>query len=127
MALFYVVAGIIHFLGPQFYRPIIPSWVPCHDPVIYISGVLEIVFGILLLIPTIRNLAAWAIIILLIVIFPANVQMMLNYLHGHNPLLWVAILRLPFQILLIWWAYNTRKPMNTQLSSACHPPMFLIL
>lgn len=109
MTALYVLAGIIHFIAPQFYLPIIPSWVPWHEAVVYISGLFEILFGILLLFPATRRIAAWAIIILLIAIFPANVQMMLNYQREGNPLLWVTILRLPIQILLIWWAYRISR------------------
>jgi uncharacterized membrane protein len=38
-------------------------------------------------------------------VFPANIQMMLNFWHQQSSYLWLAILRLPIQFLLIWWAY----------------------
>jgi len=53
-----------------------------------------------------RITAAWLIIILLIVIFPANIQMAINWSKNKNPKLWIAILRLPFQLVLIWWAWQ---------------------
>jgi hypothetical protein len=34
---------------------------------------------------------------------------MINYLRENNPQLWIAILRLPLQILLIWWSYSFTK------------------
>ncbi|MEO5906613.1 MAG: hypothetical protein ABIQ11_07800 [Saprospiraceae bacterium] len=55
-------------------------------------------------------MAAWAIILLLIAVFPANVQMLVNYLQEDNARLWLAIIRLPMQIILIWWAYKFTKP-----------------
>ena len=60
----------------------------------------------LLLLPTTRKMAAWLIILLLIAIFPANIQMMLHYMDENNPRLWMAVVRLPLQVLLIWWAYG---------------------
>ena len=72
------------------------------------SGVAEIVLGILLLFNKTRKAATWGIIVLLIVIFPANVQMLINYIEQHNPNIWVAALRLPLQAPLIWWAWKLK-------------------
>lgn len=109
MAALYVLAGINHFANPDFYKKIMPPWLPWHYSIIYISGLAEIVLGLLLLPSQTRKWAAWGIIILLIIIFPANVQMMLNYQQEHNPNLWIAVVRLPLQILLIMWAYQFAK------------------
>jgi len=109
MALGYVIAGIIHFTHPAFYKKIMPLWLPYHFALIYISGVCEIVFGLLLLPEATRSIGAWLIIALLIAIFPANIQMAINYWNRNNPYLWIAIARLPLQILLIWWAWIYTK------------------
>ncbi|MBC7875110.1 MAG: DoxX family protein [Ferruginibacter sp.] len=109
MAVFYVIAGIYHFVNPLFYKKIMPPWLPGHYTLIYASGVIEIVLGLLLVPEKTRVLAAWGIIALLIAVFPANLQMMLNYREQHHPYLWVAILRLPLQLLLIAWAYHYTK------------------
>lgn len=50
-------------------------------------------------------MAACGIILLLIAVFPANVQMMINYREQRNPHLWITVVRLPLQLLLIYWAY----------------------
>ena len=86
-----------------------PNYIPWHTIVIYVSGILEILLGIFLIPVFTRRVAAWGIIILLIAIFPANINMMMNYLTEKNPALWITILRLPLQIILIWWAYNFTK------------------
>lgn len=109
MAAFYVIAGANHFIHPDFYKKIMPPWLPWHYFIIYFSGVCEIVFGSLLIPQQTRKPAAWGIIALLVAVFPANIQMMLNYWHQQSPNLWVAILRLPLQILLIGWAYMFAK------------------
>ncbi|MEO7924962.1 MAG: DoxX family protein [Chitinophagaceae bacterium] len=110
MAAFYVIAGINHFVNPGFYKKIMPPWLPWHHGLIYASGAGEILLALLLIPSQTRKLAAGCIIVLLIVVFPANVQMMLNYRAVQHPLLWVAILRLPLQLVLIWWAYQfTRR------------------
>jgi len=45
MAALYVAAGINHFIHPEFYRKIMPPWLPFHDGLIFISGVFEILFA----------------------------------------------------------------------------------
>ena len=76
---------------------------------VYISGVCEIVFGLMLLFPQTRINAAWLIILLLIAVFPANIQMAVNFYQKSSAYLWVALLRLPVQLLLIWWAWIYTK------------------
>lgn len=109
MSMLYFFAGINHFWHPVFYLKIMPSWLGFHETLLAISGVCEIVVALLLLPNKTRPLAAWCTILLLIFVFPANIQMMINYVNEHNPKLWVAILRLPMQGLLVWWAYTFTK------------------
>jgi uncharacterized membrane protein len=105
MSVLYVVAGINHFVNNSFYERIIPSWLPSPVVINYLSGLCEIIFGLLLIPVATRVIAAWLIIALLIAVFPANIQMMFNYKHSGNPQLWITIVRLPIQIVLIWWAW----------------------
>lgn len=114
MALAYIAAGAWHFINPGPYLSIMPPWLPMHSLLVSISGIIEIVLGILLLIQGTRRIAAWGLILLLVAVFPANVQMMINYKVAHNPHYWLSVLRLPLQPLLIWWAYQyTGKPGNS--------------
>ena len=109
MALLYVVAGSLHFLRPGMYTGIIPSYLPYPLTLVYISGLAEIVLGLLLLNRKTKKLAAWGIMALLVAVFPANVQMLLNYSRDQHPFLWIAVLRLPLQVILIWWAWRYAK------------------
>jgi uncharacterized membrane protein len=111
MIALYIAAGLNHFINPDFYLKIMPPWIPYHKEMVFISGVCEISFAVLLIFPSTRRVGAWGIILLLVAVFPANVQMLLNYNNENNPLLWVAIVRLPVQLILIWWAWGfARKP-----------------
>jgi uncharacterized membrane protein len=105
MSLLYVSAGINHFWHCGVYMKIMPPWIGWHKELVYISGVFEIVLGILLVFPQTRVMAAWGIILLLIAVFPANIQMTINYINQSGPRLWVSVIRLPLQIVLIWWAF----------------------
>ncbi len=112
MSLLYVAAGCNHFFNSKSYLQIMPPWLPQSLLLVYISGICEIVFGTLLLPLIARRFAAWCIILLLIAIFPANIQMAVNYYREHNSHLWLTILRLPLQFVLIRWAYAFAKPVK---------------
>lgn len=109
MALLYLLAGINHFWHPRIYERIVPSYLPAHLTLVYISGICEILFALLLLPERTRSLAAWLIIALLIAVFPANIQMTVDYYRRHSPYTWLTILRLPLQLLLIAWAWQFTK------------------
>src|ERR1700744_4151549 len=115
MVLLYVVAGLNHFLNRRMYLAIIPTYLPHPLTLVYISGVCEIAFGLLLIPVATQRIAAWLIILLLIAVFPANVQMAVNYYLAHNPWLWLAIIRLPIQLLLIRWAWFFTKNKKNKL------------
>ncbi len=105
LAIFLVAAGLNHFIDPAIYLKIMPPYLPWHLSLVYLSGFLEIAFGILLLIPRFAVVSAWGIILLLIAVYPANIQMALHphLFPEYTPLaLWA---RLPLQALLIAWAY----------------------
>lgn len=112
MILFYAGAGINHFVHPSFYLQIMPPWLPWHNELVFLSGVAEVVCALLLLFPKTRRTGAWAVIALLIAVFPANIQMLINYMNAGNPMTWIAVVRLPIQLLLIWWAYIFTKPSS---------------
>ena len=104
-ALAFIAGGVNHFLNPKLYLKIMPPYLPWHLPLVYISGVAEVVLGAALLIPTLTPWAAWGLIALLVAVFPANLYMAMNpeLFRGIPPtLLW---LRLPLQGVLIAWAY----------------------
>ena len=86
-----------------------PSYIPFHLKLVYLSGLVEVLCGLLLMFPATQTFGSYLAILLFIAVFPANVEMAKDYYLAHNKYLWLAILRLPLQILLIWWAYQFRK------------------
>ena len=109
MALCYIAAGINHFVSPRMYMKIMPHWVPLQSLAVKVSGVLEVAFGLLLFPLQSRHIGAWLLIALLLAIFPANVQMAINFRKKHKRYLWLAYARLPLQVVLIWWAWVYTK------------------
>ena len=84
-----------------------PPYLPYHLELVYISGVFEILGGVGLLIPQVSRAAAWGLILLFIAVFPANVNMAVNdvVIDGMPHNLLAYWLRLPFQGVLIAWAW----------------------
>ena len=104
LAIFFVLAGFNHFFSAAFYLHIMPFYLPWPLLLVYLSGLFEIVPGVLLLIPKFMQMAAWGLIALLIGVFPANLHMALNEdldPEYSDAALWV---RLPLQNVLIGWA-----------------------
>ena len=82
LAIFMITAGIMHFANPDFFLKIMPPYLPLHKELVLLSGVFELVLGVLLLLPKTSRLAAWGIVALLIAVFPANL-----YVFQHQDIL----------------------------------------
>jgi uncharacterized membrane protein len=118
LSLFFLIAGILHFLSPDAYLQIMPWYLPHPLLLVYLSGVCEIAGGVSVLIPWSRRLAGFGLIALLIAVFPANVHMALNHLPLAGKAFpgWVLWARLPLQALLIAWVWfaTLRKQATTE-------------
>lgn len=106
MAILYILAGLNHFRKPGMYIKIIPPFFKNPKTLNTLSGIAEIVLGILLLYSFTTKYAAWGIIALLIAIFPANLYMFQNKKAGFGLPKWILFVRLPLQIVLIFWAFQ---------------------
>ena len=104
MSLLYIIAGITHFFKPALYKKIVPPYIRYPSAVIYLSGAAELLLGSGLLGEPLRSASAWGLILLLILIFPANIYMAVSKKFRRIPQ-WLLYLRLPIQVLLIWWAW----------------------
>jgi uncharacterized membrane protein len=105
LGVFFVVAGMAHFVRPGIYVKIVPPYLPWPRALVYLSGACEVALGVLVLLPRFTVPAAWGLVALLVAVFPANVYMAAHaalFPKISPVLLW---LRLPFQGVLIAWAY----------------------
>lgn len=106
MAFLYIIAGFNHFRNPKLYLKIIPDYLP--NPILLnlISGVVEILLGILLLFPATIKLAAWGIIFMLLSFYMTHVFMITNKKASMNLPKAFLYSRLLLQIGLMYWAYQ---------------------
>ena len=109
IAVIFVIAGALHFLRPRFYVAMMPPWLPAAAALVFVSGAFEILGGIGVLVPATRVAAGWGLIALLVAVFPANIQMLLNARAAHASATTMAVLvaRLPLQALLVYWVFRS--------------------
>jgi uncharacterized membrane protein len=107
LAIMFLFTGFSHFSGLKHdFAAMIPAPLPNDLWVIYLTGVFEIAGAVGLLIPRTRRLAGVCLVLLLVALFPANVNAIVNGipLGGNAPTpLWV---RAPMQLLyigMVWW------------------------
>jgi uncharacterized membrane protein len=107
----FIVGGFLHFLRPGPYVRMIPLILPWPRLALRMSGAAEILGGLGLLVRPLRRAAAYALALLPIAVFPANIYMAVAHvsfpgLMGESRVQW---LRLPSQIPLLLWALRCAK------------------
>tara|TARA_B100001142_G_scaffold189513_1_gene188683 strand:+ start:7844 stop:8263 length:420 start_codon:yes stop_codon:yes gene_type:complete len=99
----FIYIGIQHFLDPDWFEPIVPKIIGYPLFWVYISGVFEIMLGILIIIPSSRRIASVGFIVFLVVVYWANINMWINDIEiGENKLSQQGhVIRAIIQIILI--------------------------
>lgn len=108
IALLFATSGVLHFITPDFFLRIVPTWVPEPKLAVAVSGAMELAGAVGLLFARTRALAGWGLILLLAAVFPANVYMLQQAIErgasrAASLILWA---RLPLQPLLMWWIWR---------------------
>jgi uncharacterized membrane protein len=109
-----IMVGVVHFVGPEPFVRIMPKALPrrLDLPLVYLSGVFEILGGVGLLVPRAKRAAAWGLVALYVCVFPANIQAALEPERMSAPA-WATWARLPFQLVFILWALRyARTPQR---------------
>lgn len=107
IAALFCVMGLLHFIKPNVFVSIMPDYIPYHEAMVFISGIGELIGGIGILISETRIFAVYVLLILLIAVFPANIDMAVKAYRGYGltAYTWMLILRLPLQFVLMYWVY----------------------
>lgn len=110
MALMLCFTALGHFMFTEGMTKMIPDFIPFKKEMVYLTGVLEILFGIGIVVPKSKKLAGWLLILFFLMILPANIKAAMeniNYLTGEldgNGLTYLWF-RVPLQCLFIIWTY----------------------
>ena len=102
-----IVAGVNHFINPVSYYPFIPTFMPAALSN-YIGGAAELILGIALFLPSFKHRAAIGVFWLMIIFLPLHI---IDTLRTHPAIgsKTIAYIRLPFQFVLIAWAWWISK------------------
>jgi uncharacterized membrane protein len=107
LVIFWLVAGTMHFVLPKYYESIVPPPLDRRKKeIVQISGIAELVGGLLVIPEASRRLARWYLLALLAAVYPANIYMALNpdRFERFPPAgLWA---RLPVQFVFAWHAWR---------------------
>jgi len=104
ISLGFLASAGLHFTATDTEARLIPEFLPWRRELVLISGAAEIVGALGLLYPPTRKAAAYGLVILLIAVFPANINhavqnIQLGGFMDSRAYQWG---RLPFQALFIW-------------------------
>ncbi|WP_308990812.1 hypothetical protein QLS71_012760 [Mariniflexile litorale] len=106
MALLYIAAGVNHFIKPKIYLRIMPIYLPKHKLLVFLSGIAEVFLGIMVCVPLVKDISLIFIITMLIVFLLVHFYMLSSKKASAGLPKWLLILRIPLQILLMYWAYS---------------------
>jgi uncharacterized membrane protein len=107
LSLFFIFTAIGHFIKTEEMAAMLPSFVPNRVEIIFVTGIFELLGAIGVWIPRLMRITGLCLILMLIGFLPVNIYSAINRIdfggHGSGPA--YLLVRIPFQLLVIGWAY----------------------
>jgi uncharacterized membrane protein len=99
-----------HFMFTKGMAMMVPGFIPFKTEVVYLTGIVEILAAIGLLVPQFRVLTAWLLMVFFVLLLPANIKAAIEQIDIEKgtftgsglKYLWF---RVPLQILFVTWTY----------------------
>ena len=110
LAVLMMVAGIQHIWNPDFYLPFVPDSLPFPMAIVYASGIVELLLGVVTLFLNHKytKYGLLGIFALMVIFLPLHIiDAMKDQPVIGSPTL--AYIRLVFQFVLIWLAWGSYK------------------
>lgn len=104
MACMYIFAGTMHFVKPKAYIKVMPDYFKPKALLVKFSGIAEVLLGAALFYEPLKDYAIYGITLMLIIFFTVHINMLKGKREGMGIPKIILILRIPLQIVLIWWA-----------------------
>lgn len=107
LTLFFLFTALGHFIRTEEMAEMLPPSIPYRVELIYITGVLELLGAVGVWAPRLTRLTGLCLILMLVGMLPANIYSAVHRVdfggHGAGPA--YLLVRVPFQLFVIWWAY----------------------
>ena len=107
LAAVFALTAIGHFVKTDEMMAMLPSMMPARRPAVIMSGFLELMFAVGILLPALVRPTGLAICVFLVLVTPANVYSALRKIDfgGHRAGPRYLLVRIPLQLLLLIWTY----------------------
>ncbi|MCR6640399.1 MAG: hypothetical protein NVV82_15725 [Sporocytophaga sp.] len=110
MAAMLVFTAVGHFAFTKGMSMMLPDFVPFKTETIYLTGLIEIAAAVGLLIPGLRYITGWLLIVFFLLLLPANIYAAFKHVEYQKgtlegPGLTYLWFRVPLQLLFIVWTY----------------------
>ncbi len=110
MSIMLIFTAIGHFAFTKGMSMMIPKFIPFKENFVYLTGIFEILLALGLIIPKLKIVSGWALIIFLLLMLPANIYASINNVNYQKgtfdgngiTYLWF---RIPLQFFFIVWTY----------------------
>ncbi|MDB5023301.1 MAG: hypothetical protein JWP78_1056 [Mucilaginibacter sp.] len=109
MAAMLLLTALGHFVYRKGMTLMIPGFIPAKKILVYLTGTMEVIFAIGMIVPSTRRLSADLLILFFLLVLPANIYaaqkgvdyQKASYEGNGTSYLW---LRIPMQLFFIAWA-----------------------
>lgn len=108
----FFIGGVSHLLMPAPFLRIMPPYIPFPLEVVYLSGVLELMGAVGLLLPEWRSRAGIGLILLTLGVTLANLHMLQHAALFPDIPYWLLVARLPLQAGLLWLIWWSSRPVQ---------------
>ena len=114
-AIFFFYAGLMHFVQEESFTAIVPPSIPFPKLIVWITGFMELVFAVFLVLPRYRKLAGLLLAPFLLAVLPANIYMAMNNvpfgeMSATPTILWLrVVLQFPLIVSILWVTGNISR------------------
>lgn len=107
LAIMLIVTGIAHFTRTDLMVEMMPEFLPLKKEIVYMTGILELLAVIGLLVGRLSRITAILLIIFFVAVLPANIVGSIKQVNlgGMENGIMYLLFRVPMQILFIFWTY----------------------
>jgi len=115
VAALFIYAGITHFTKDHVYAAIVPPFLPFPFVIVWVTGVMEIILAIGLILPKWRRVSGQLFAPYLLAVLPANIYMALAGIGFDGVALtptqlWIRVaLQFPLIALILWASGGLKK------------------